>query len=185
MRSYYFPPLVKEKIMSHFAPYQTEERQVWEALSKWYITASKNDQTRFSLRSFRTKHLKRGGMGLYKYTYTRFPHSRRREGMGGSMEAERYWFLLKGFSESDRYWEFWDSRGDVCTLRIRKGILHAIHSEFAWFRPNGGRRLWYRDCRGRRRASFARWHYKTRNLCAFHRDRGDFVPNPAAFVGFV
>ncbi len=71
MKTFYLPALVKEKIMSHFRPLRTEERKVWDALTKWYLHASKSACVgrggRFSLVSFRTTTLKRGGVGLFKY----------------------------------------------------------------------------------------------------------------------
>ena len=175
MKTFWFPNLVKEKIMSHFGPVKTEERKVWEALTKWYVRASTmGRQHRFTLVSFRTTHLKRGGLGLFKYNCTRFAFSRRR-GMSGSMEAERYWFLTKGFSEAEGYWEYWNE-DHTCSLRIRKGILHAIHARRAWFFQDDGNRKWFRDCRGHRRVFFKQWHFRSRTMCSYNRNRGDFVP---------
>ena len=184
MKEFYFPPLVWEKIISSFPPLCTEERKIWDALRQYYITKSQYNvgdrRKRDSLISFRHKRLKNGSLSLFKYKATRFPYTRSR-GLRASLEVERCWFLRKGFTETENHWEYWEEDSNLqwyCVVRIRKGMLHAIHSCQKWFlnqedplRPR--RRRYYRTQRGRSRVQFGR--YQHGYICYYNRNYGDFV----------
>jgi len=187
MIQWYFPPLVKERIMSYFPPVPSEARKVWDALKKFYIQKSREGEyrpgqkrPRISIVSFRNKRLKTGRRSLFKYACTSFPFSRKR-GQAASLEVERYWFLLKGFVETDRYWEYWEEytpKEYRLSLQIRKGILHAIHSNQSWYwETKSNKKRYYRDCRRRRRVTYTRWNYRNVHLYPYNRNRGDFVPD--------
>ena len=102
------------------------------------------------------------------------------------MEAERYWFLVKGFTEAEKYWEYWEKSEEtneyVCTVSIRKGILHCIHTKRAWYYSDPdmeGKRKFYRNHRGRTRSKFLRWSGPPMyNYLPYNRDVGDFVAVP-------